>query len=189
MLLSDDGQYAIPTASKAGTTALEAALVGRGFHLRHPRYGTYIPSTHHNATVLFMVRHPYARLVALYRHGVANPGTWLHQIGVNGFEAFCHSWAIARHHHQRADWTTTFNDYTNAAMRTNRCVTMHKLEEKGVAAFMELLAPAYPRINTRVRERMETCWRPLWTPAALDAVEGLLDADLDHGGYKKPKAA
>ena len=187
MLLSDDGQYAIPTASKAGTTALEAALVGRGFHLRHPRYGTNIPSTHHNATVLFMVRHPYARLVAQYRHGVANPGGWLHLTSRNGFEEFCRGWALARRIGTRGDWTTTFNDYTNAAMRTNRCVTMHKLEEKGVAAFMELLAPAYPRINPRVRERMETCWRPMWTRAALAAVDGLLDADLYLGDYKKPK--
>lgn len=194
MLLADDGKYAIPTATKTGTFSLESALKGRGFTQRMPRHARDIPDTHHRARVLFMIRHPYARLVSMYRYGIVKRHSWLLAAGAGGFEQFCRNWAVARVERKPHDWVTLLHEYVDTAQATNKTVDMHRLEDNGVGAFLERLAPHYPGIVVqdkninRSADRFEGDWRSLWTRPALDAVDGMLAADLYLGDYQKPKA-
>lgn len=194
MLLSDDGKFAIPTATKTGTFSLESALKGRGFTQRMPRHARDLPDTHHGAQVLFMIRHPYARLVSAYRYGIVKKHSWLLAAGVDGFEQFCRNWAVARIERRPHDWTTLLHEYVDAAQATNGTVSMHRLEDGGVAAFLQRLAPHYPQLVVqdkninRSADRFEGDWRSLWTRPALDAIGDALAADLYLGDYVKPKA-
>jgi len=194
MLLSDDGRYVIPTATKTGTFSLESALRGKGFTQKMPRHTRNIPETHHDARVLFMIRHPYARLVSMYRYGIVKKHSWLLAAGADGFEQFCRNWSVARIERKPHDWTTLLSEYVDAAHSTNGAVDMHRLEDNGVAAFLERLAPHYPdlvvqdkNIN-RSADRFEGSWRSMWTRPALDAIGDALAADLYLGDYVKPKA-
>lgn len=194
MLLSDDGRYAIPTATKTGTFSLESALKGRGFTQRMPRHARDIPQTHHGATVLFMIRHPYARLVSMYRYGIVKNHSWLLTQGRDGFESFCANWAHARRNGGPHDWVTLLHEYVDSADATNRAVSMHRLEDRGVAAFLDRLRPEYPRLPedrnvNRSHDRFAGDWKAQWTRAAHNAVDGLLDADLFLGSYHKPKVS
>ena len=194
MLLADDGKFVIPTATKTGTFSLEAALKGRGFTQVMPRHTRTIPESHHGARVLFMARHPYARLVSMYRWGTVKKHSWLMVVTKDGFEQFCRNWAAARTARKPHDLTTLLHEYVATAKATNARVNVHKLEAGGVQALLERLAPHYPMVKAvdkhlnRSSNRYAGDWQDLWTRAALDAIGDELDGDLLLGDYDKPKA-
>lgn len=193
MLLADDKKYVVPTATKTGTFSLESALKGRGFTQRMPRHATTIPEEWHGARVLFMIRHPHARLVSMYRYGIVKKHSWLLQAGAGGFDNFCANWAAARDARKPQDWTTLLCEYVNAAQETNSRVDMHRLEDDGVQAFLERLAPHYPGVAVvdkhinKAADRFHTPWERMWTKPALAAIGNRLDEDLYLGDYSKPK--
>jgi len=195
MLLSADQRFAIPTATKTGTFSLESSLTKSGtFYQMMPRHAVEVPDSHHGATVLIMLRNPYARLVSMYTWGFKKKHSTLMRWGADGrdsgFDDFLRNWCAAFDKRHNPDWTTLLAQYVQKAQETNNRVRLFKLENDGVDAMCGYLRRQYPnvqflpkRINTSAAEGSWVC---NWTKGRVKLVGNRVWADLDLGDYKAP---
>jgi hypothetical protein len=193
MLLADDRRFVIPTATKTGTFSMESALRHAPFTQHMPRHTPLIPESHHGATVLFMLRNPYDRLVSMYTWGQTKKHSTLLRWGKHGFESFCEAWAHAFDRGTNLDWTTLLATYVNSARENSDRVYAFKLETEGPRKLLQLLAGEYrlanntpKHINTSAHA-LQVPRENLWTNDALAAIGTRLADDIELGDYDYPE--
>lgn len=194
MLLADNKEFVVPTATKTGTFSLESVLTKNGFGQIMPRHRTRVPDGWHKARVIFMIRNPYARLVSAFRYGIVKKHSWLLRSAgpTQDFEVFCRNWANAFDDGKAKDWTTTLTEYVEDAERTNpNSVTLVRLEDDGVHGLLKVVGLGHlPDKNiNKSHDRFEEKWNHLWTPNALAAVGDRLKEDLSLCNYKRPRSS
>lgn len=186
MLLANNHQIVIPTATKTGTRSMESALAGHGFTQTMPRHSHQIPREWHKARPWFMVRNPYARMVSMYRFGVATDNSFLRKAGADGFVAFLANWLDARALGRPHDWITLQSEYVAAAEKTNqRKVLLWCLEDDGVKELIAALKGiGYPitvaekHIN-KSHDKFEEDWEEMWDKKTKKLVKDILEPDME----------
>jgi hypothetical protein len=196
MLLADDRRFVIPTATKTGTFSMESALRHAPFTQHMPRHDPNIPSTHHGAIALLMLRNPYDRLVSMYTWGKTKKHSTLLRWGKDGFEVFCEAWAHAFDHGTNLDWTTPLSTYCSNARETCSRVLLFQLEKEGPHKLLQVLDRAYhlspdgrvlpKHINTSAHV-LQVPRENLWTNDALAAIGTRLAEDVELGDYDYPE--
>jgi hypothetical protein len=201
MILADNKKFVVPTPTKTGTFSLESSLSRNGFGVIMPRHRRRIPDGWHGAEVVLMCRHPFARLVSMYRYGIVHGHSWLltaaggreaiAQSEAKSFTTFCQTWARYRDENQRAlDWVSLYVDYVAASKETNKKVTVIKLEDDGVHGLLDHVGLGHladKNINRSHDKFARPSWERMWTRKTVDIIGNRVDADLKLGNYKRPR--